>query len=103
MTGVDFELTDEQMRATGLLKWNVHDPSVLPAWVAEMDCRPCPPVHEAIRMAVARGTFGYPKFDNLSGLPEATSEFLETRFGWQVDPSLVIGTADAHAVPPHRH
>ena len=94
MTSVDFELSDEQMRATGLLKWNVHDSSVLPAWVAEMDCRPCPPVHEAIRMAVARGTFGYPKFDNLSGLPEATAEFLESRFGWQVDPSLVIGTAD---------
>jgi cystathionine beta-lyase len=62
-----------------------------------MDCRPCPAVHEAIRMAVARGTFGYPKFDHLSGMPEATVDFLDSRFGWQVDPSLVIGTADVMA------
>ena len=97
MSSVDFELSDEQMRATGLLKWNYQPASVLPAWVAEMDCRPCPPVHEAIRMAVARGTFGYPLFDHLSGLPEATVEFMEQRFGWQVDPSMVIGCADVMA------
>jgi cystathionine beta-lyase len=97
MTTVDFDLTDEQMRATGLLKWNVQPANVLPAWVAEMDCRPCPAVHESIRMAVARGTFGYPLFDSLSDLPAATVEFQAKQFGWQVDPSMVIGCADVMA------
>ena len=97
MSSVDFDLSDEQMRATGLIKWNFQPPEVLPAWVAEMDCKPCPPVHEAIRMAVARGTFGYAQFDSANGLPEATAYFAANRLGLVVDPSMVIGCADVMA------
>ena len=97
MSSVDFDVSDEQMRATGLIKWNFQPAEVLPAWVAEMDCKPCPPVHEAIRMAVARGTFGYAQFDSVNGLPEATARFVYDRFGQTIDPSMVIGCADVMA------
>ena len=37
------------------VKWTLPPAGVLPAWVAEMDARPCPAVHEAVRAAVDRG------------------------------------------------
>jgi cystathionine beta-lyase len=93
----DFELTDEELRAAGSVKWTYCPPDVLPAWVAEMDVRPCPPVLDAVRAAVERGTFGYPAMDRDSGLPEATAAFLGRRFGWQVEPGSVLGCGDVMA------
>ena len=91
----DFEVSDAELRGTGSVKWTYCAPDVLPAWVAEMDVRPCPPVLEAVRAAVERGTFGYPALDRDSGLPEATAAFLGRRFGWTVDPGSVVRGAPA--------
>jgi cystathionine beta-lyase len=93
----DFDLTDEELRATGNAKWSYPPPDTLPAWVAEMDVRPCPPVHAALREATERFTVGYPAPDRVTGLREATAGFLTERFGWRVDPDLVVGTGDVMA------
>jgi cystathionine beta-lyase len=93
----DFHLTDEQLRATGSVKWTWAPADVLPAWVAEMDVRPCPVVAEAVADAVRRGGFGYPAPDRHYGLPEATAGFLARRFGQQVDPALLVGCGDVMA------
>jgi cystathionine beta-lyase len=93
----DFDLTDEELRAAASVKWTYHPPDVLPAWVAEMDVRPCPPVLAAVRTAVGRGTLGYPALDRDTGLPEATAAFLDRRFGWAVDPALVFSCGDVMA------
>ena len=47
-----FDVPDDDLRATSCVKWALPPAGVLPAWVAEMDARPCPPVHEAVRDAV---------------------------------------------------
>lgn len=96
-TTVDFDLTDEELRATGSVKWNWAPDDVLPAWVAEMDVRPCPAVAEAVRDAVDRGMFGYPAPEKGFGLPEATAGFLARRFGQHLDPDLVLGCGDVMA------
>ncbi len=93
----DFDLTDDELRATGSVKWTWAPPQVLPAWVAEMDVRPCPAVQRAVEDAVRRGAYGYPARDDCTGVPEATAGFLARRFGWQVDPARVVLVGDVMA------
>lgn len=93
----DFDLTDDELRATGSAKWAWGPPDVLPAWVAEMDVRPCPVVADALADALRRGSLGYPAPDARYGLPEATTSFLLRRFGHQVDPALVSSCGDVMA------
>jgi cystathionine beta-lyase len=90
----DFDLTDDELRACGSVKWTWAPADVLPAWVAEMDVRPCPVITEALAGALARGSFGYPAVDAHYGLAEATAAFLQRRFGHPVDPALVFSCGD---------
>jgi cystathionine beta-lyase len=92
-----FDIPDDDLRQACSVKWTLPPPGVLPAWVAEMDARPCPPVHEAVRVAVERGTFGYPPFDALTDIREVFAGFAAARYGWQVDPALVVSTGDVMA------
>ena len=93
----DWDLSDDELRAAGSVKWTWEGPDVLPAWVAEMDVRPCPAVHDALADALQRGALGYPPRDDVSGLPEVTAAFLERRFGWAVDPGRVVVCGDVMA------
>src|SRR5918911_2552942 len=92
-----FDLPDDDLRAAWSVKWTLPPQGVLPAFVAEMDARPCPPVHNAVRAAVDRGTFGYPPFDPLTDVREVFAGFAAARYGWQVDPALVISTGEVMA------
>lgn len=93
----DWDLTDDELRAAGSVKWTWEGPDVLPAWVAEMDVRPAPAVLAAVQDAVDRGMFGYPPRDDVTGLPEATAAFQARRFGHTVDPAHVILCGDVMA------
>lgn len=93
----DFDLDDGQLRAAGSLKWNWAPADVLPAWVAEMDVRPCPVVMDAVRQASSVGLFGYAAPGAEGRLAEATAAFLEQRFGHRVDPGRVLACPDALA------
>jgi cystathionine beta-lyase len=92
-----FDIPDDDLRRCWSVKWTLPPAGVLPAWVAEMDARPCPPVYEAVRAAVERGTFGYPPFDALTDVREAFADFAAARYGWRVDPALVVSTGDVMA------
>src|SRR5689334_1220711 len=83
-----FDLTDDELRAAWSVKWTRPPVGVVPAWVAEMDARPCPPVLDAVRGAVERGTFGYPPLE-ATGVPEALAAWGAERYGWVVDPAHV--------------
>jgi cystathionine beta-lyase len=93
--GPDFDLTDDELRRAGSIKW-VYGDGVLPAWVAEMDVRPCPAVAAALHDAVDRGDLGYPP-PVTRGLPEALAGFAAARLGWDVDPADVVQTGDVMA------
>jgi cystathionine beta-lyase len=83
------DLPDDDLRRRGTLKWAVAADGELPAWVAETDFGHCPAVVDAVQAVVARGGLGYPPPDDVTGLPQATAEFLGRRFGWTVDPADV--------------
>jgi cysteine-S-conjugate beta-lyase len=81
--------TPETLRRRGTIKWSLHEPDVLACWVAEMDFAAAPAVREAVLEAVEREEFGYPRRDEMNGLPEALADFQRNRYGWTVDPSRV--------------
>jgi cystathionine beta-lyase len=87
------DFTPESLRRRGSVKWSRYGPEVLACWVAEMDFSTAPAVRQAVRDAVEREEFGYPKGDDRNGVPEALVAFLSGRFGWEVPANRV------HCVP----
>jgi len=81
----------------GSVKWSLHGPGVLAAWIAEMDFALAPPVRRALEEAVQRGFTGYPPHDEDSGIPEALAGWLQAAFGWAVDPAGVRLVGDVLA------
>ena len=75
------DLTDDELRARGGLKWTYPPADVLPAWVAETDVAPDPVVRDAVADAVADGVFGYPPFDASSALPEVFAAYAHAAVG----------------------
>lgn len=61
MTGVTAagQRTESELRRLTGIKWNKHEPDVLPAWVADMDLAPPDFAIKAVQDLAARGDFGY--------------------------------------------
>lgn len=91
------DLTDDELRRALILKWGTVEPDVLPAWVAEMDYAPAPPVADALRRAVEEGTLGYPTFTAGSPLGAAYAGFAHRHYGQEVDPDQVVPVVDVTA------
>jgi len=91
------DLTDEQLRERGGMKWTHSGADVLPAWVAETDLAIAPVVTDAVRAAVERGDVGYPPYDDRTGLPEALAAYAERQWRWPIDPAHVVLVGDVMA------
>lgn len=83
------DFAPQELRRRGSIKWNRYEPDVLACWVAEMDFSSAPAVRAAVEDAARRQEFGYPKPDQLNGLPQAVAGFQHDRYGWNVDPLRV--------------
>ena len=81
------------LRERGSLKWTMHPPDVLGAFVGEMDFGTAPVVTRALREAIDRGLFGYTPPWMVDGLRDACAQFMITHHGWPVSPEAI------HAVP----
>jgi len=90
------DITIEQLRAAGGLKWSQH-PDAIGSFVAEMDFGTAPPVLDEIRDAVDRGLFGYLPEVLAGRLGEAWSGFARERYGWEVPADRVRPLADVVA------
>jgi cystathionine beta-lyase len=88
------DLTDEEARRALVLKWGSVPEGVIPAWVAEMDYRLDPVVHDAVRRALDDGVTGYPVLGSGDGLGAAYSGFAGRHFGADVDSDWVLPTVD---------
>lgn len=73
------------------IKWQHHEPDVLPLWVAEMDVMPAPPVAEELLRVVRDGDLGYPVPRHYL---EAVARWY-ARLGASVDPGRMAIVADA--------
>jgi cystathionine beta-lyase len=96
------DLSLEALRRRQSVKWQLHPPDVLPAFVAEMDFPLAPPVRDALLAAVENDDCGYPHPKHLG---EAFAGFAAERYGWAVDlervvlvPDVVTGIAELLAV-----
>ncbi len=81
------------LRAKHGVKWHRPGPSLLPAWVADMDFPLAPVIAEAIGAALDRGDLGYPDWDG-HPLAGAFAERMRRRHGWRPDPGHVRGVTD---------
>ncbi|MGD9752954.1 MAG: MalY/PatB family protein [Acidimicrobiia bacterium] len=83
-----------ELRARGGAKWTKYGESVLPAWVADMDFPPAPPVSAAVQDVLRRGALGYPAMAEPNPVAEAFAAWAARRYGWALDPSLLVVTTD---------
>lgn len=73
------ELSLEQLRRHGSMKWATYPDDVLPLWVADMDVRLAAPVAAAVHEAIDAGDTGYPVGDALA---HALKGFASRRWHW---------------------
>lgn len=78
-----------ELRRSSRIKWTLHGPDVLPAWVADMDFPIAPPIHRAICDLVERNDLGYHAVPLSPELREALVARMADRFAWQVDPRSI--------------
>lgn len=84
------ELSIEQLRRRGSMKWRTHPADVLPLWVAEMDVRLAPAIADALHEAIEIGDTGYPFGTEFA---ESLVDFAARRWNWDgaaVDRAAVI-------------
>jgi cysteine-S-conjugate beta-lyase len=77
----------EELRTRLSAKWRLYDPDILPMWVAEMDTRTHPAVHQVVAEALDRGDTGYACG---SAYAEAFAAMAANRWNWQLAPSTQI-------------
>jgi cystathionine beta-lyase len=82
------------MRARRGVKWHRHGDDVLPAWIADMDYAVAEPVRRAMARLVEEGDYGYPVREGDDSLEAAFAHRMRARFGWEVDPGLVVPVSD---------
>ncbi|QQC93303.1 pyridoxal phosphate-dependent aminotransferase [Streptomyces alfalfae] len=73
------ELSLEQLRRRGSMKWRAHPADVLPLWVAEMDVLLAQPIADALHEAIADGDTGYPAG---TAFAESLIGFASRRWNW---------------------
>ena len=81
-----------QKRGNRNANWSKHGAEALPAWVAEHDFRPPPPVTEAMQTTIERGDLGY--HDLEADVGAAFARWAGRRYGWSPDPELVHTCVD---------
>ena len=91
---VDALLDEATLRRRRGAKWMRYGPSVLPAWVADMDFPPAPPVADALAEMLATGDLGYPWLGEPSEVAVAFCAWAERRYGWAVEADRVVLTVD---------
>src|SRR6476469_1829575 len=73
------------------VKWGVHGSDVIPMWIAEMDCAPCPAVVDAVSAAVSRGDTGYALTEEYA---VQVAAFADAEWAWGFDARTTTRVAD---------
>jgi cystathionine beta-lyase len=88
------DLDESVLRRRRGAKWMRYGPDVLPAWVADMDFAPAPPVARALAEQLATGDLGYAWPGEPNEVAVAFTEWASRRYGWSVQPDQVVLTVD---------
>ena len=90
------DVTLEQLRGTGGLKWSLF-PDAIGAFVAEMDFGTAPPVTAALHEAVDDGLFGYLTEPMVTRMATGWCGWAREHYGWDVPVERVRPLADVMA------
>ena len=83
------QITTDDLRACGSVKWSTGGPDVIGAFVAEMDFGAAPPIEAALLEVISRADFGYLSERASTEMASACAQWQEDRYGWAVDPARV--------------
>jgi cystathionine beta-lyase len=83
------QITIEELRARGSLKWTRGGPGVIGAFVAEMDFGTAPPIQAALLDVLNRADFGYLSDRAAAGLSDSCARWQADHYGWDVNPAWV--------------
>jgi cystathionine beta-lyase len=83
------QITMDELRRRGSVKWTRGGPDVIGAFVAEMDFGAAPAIEQALRDVIARGDFGYLSDRAVDAMAAACAAWQRDRYGWAVDPARV--------------
>jgi len=89
-----FLLTVDELRARRGVKWRMHPPEVLPAFVADMDFKVAPAIQDAIGQLVDTQDYGYGLVTDPVALFEAFSAWMAHRHSWRPDVALTRANTD---------
>ena len=88
MSHLDFDRVVDR-RGSDSIKWNKYaGRDVIPLWVADMDFAAPPAVLAALHRRVEPGVLGYAA--PMPSLVEATLAYLDTNYGWKVEPEWLV-------------
>jgi len=83
------QITVDELRARGSVKWTKGGPGVFGAFVAEMDFGAAPPIEAALLDVIRRADFGYLRERAATEMASACAAWQDEHYGWAVDPARV--------------
>jgi cystathionine beta-lyase len=86
------ELSVEDLRRRGSIKWRESPADVLPLWIAEMDVMPPPSVVDELQRMLRDGDLGYAPLD--TAYADSYARVAQRRWGLEVDVASVVPCAD---------
>lgn len=88
------ELTVQDLRERGSLKWTRFGGDTIGAFIAEMDFGTAPAITQALHHAVEQEIFGYLPPRLSTEVAQACARWQQQRYGWRISPEQVCLTSD---------
>ena len=83
------QISIDELRARGSLKWTRGGPDAIGAFIAEMDFGVAPPIEAALADVIRRADFGYLSDRAAAEMADACAQYQADHYGWSVDPGRI--------------
>ena len=83
------QITIDELRRRGSVKWTQGGPDVIGAFVAEMDFGAAPAIEQALRDVIGNAEFGYLGEHVIAEMAQACADWQQASYGWTVDPARI--------------
>lgn len=87
------DITIDSLIEKGSFKWSAY-PGTIGAWTAEMDFGVAPAIRATLEQLDARDLYGYSTPALMSDMAQATAQFYNDTYGWDVNPEWVSPVSD---------
>jgi cysteine-S-conjugate beta-lyase len=83
------QISIDELRRRGSVKWTRGGPDVIGAFVAEMDFGAAPAITAALHDVIERADFGYLSAEAAADMSQACAQWQADRYGWALDPARI--------------